>query len=541
MNVCRRTFLRQATAFRCLLIHLLCCSACGGGELEATLGGAHHQAPNGLDSSEYAPELGVGVNFSETRTFNRCVVVPGTTVFSEGFRDRFYREVRVQSHEELDKQLGIDADVSMKYAVFKAQSNVSYFSSVGVRSDAAYLLVDARYDLNDERLDTQTGFFQLTDQAATLLREKGIKAFYKACGTHFYTGLRRGARYSLLYEFTSEEQHVVEKLRASLDASGFGSEAHMKLSKMLAFAKTASHIEVYSSIQGGDDKIKRYAWEPSELQSQLDEFARQLYAEKKAPIVEWEVKDYEVIPEVAAALESGDEQLTRVAWFRKSELEYFYRLYNSNLTRNAELMAMLAPLPAAQSAIYVYGEETKKIIRGTIEKLQAQNSEIRRRTKVCLLEAQDCSAQGLLPITDETPKPDVDNSTLRGWSITPVLASSGSRYIGLSGRPPGSRRHLDFETEDRLIETDRGAFARVRGPDGIMREVAIGTFGVVADPQFGVPRVNICMGAFQPRCNLRVIQPTTTGPESFIGTQLQLTIFSEEGFVLERLSFFNRY
>ncbi|MGK4005351.1 hypothetical protein WMF31_22165 [Sorangium sp. So ce1036] len=106
---------------------------------------------------------------------------------------RTYNETKITSSRELHRALDVGASLSAVGLWGKASAELSYFKDVELKDDAFYWLVDANYIVSDERIETNAPDFKLTADAKELLQRHGARAFYEACGTHFYSGQRLGA------------------------------------------------------------------------------------------------------------------------------------------------------------------------------------------------------------------------------------------------------------------------------------------------------------------------------------------------------------
>ena len=179
---------------RILMLSILCTS-CDPESNASQLG--LEDVLNGI----HVPELGTGVDFSETRTFRRCVTGPKTTT-RHAAPKRLYEEIAVSDKADINKALNIDASLSAKGLWGSATEFATYFNQVQMSSDAFYWLVHADYSVQDEALATDFSDLKLTDEAKEILSgPRGLSGFYEACGHSFVSGSRLGARHALLYEF----------------------------------------------------------------------------------------------------------------------------------------------------------------------------------------------------------------------------------------------------------------------------------------------------------------------------------------------------
>ncbi|WP_437636507.1 hypothetical protein [Sorangium sp. So ce854] len=500
-----------------------------------TTGEPVEPAPGAL-ATEYQPALGAGVNYAETRTFRTCITSTAAES-TPGAMSRTYNETKVTSAKELREALDISASFSAVGLWGKVGAEMSYFKDVSIQSDAFYWLVDANYIASDERIQTNSPGFGLTADARVMLERHGLQAFYGACGTHFYSGRSLGARYTLLYEFESKQDKVVERLKAQASYSGFGVQARASFSRFLDMAERASILKVHSQIIGGGDEIKDYVKDAEALESELQRLRTDLLHGKRGVVLRWSMMSYDVFPEVVAA--KRDAGLERIAdSFREDALEHYYDLYTDN-RRTLTSLTTRIDMSGSDEPMHTYGPDKIQAMRRTIDDLLAQNDEISRRAKSCIREENDCPTAGLTPLHSQIPEPDQDLSGLGRWLIQPDVPLTSRLAINLSGRPdvPGAKRRF-FDTRHLLTETAAGAVLETTGQDGRPMPIVIGDFSPVINPSTGRLQPNLCLGDYAAVCNLRAVEhPRTRMDDRYPATKLQISIFDKDGFIVDQIHF----
>ncbi len=489
-------------------------------------------------AEEYAPTLGSGVNYSETKTFRSCVTQIAPIAEAPAL-ERLYEETRVSTRRELDKTLNVDTTVRARGLWGHAEGGASYFKNVDIDTEAFYWLVDARYTLSLEKLPTHANDFDLTDSAKTILREHGLQAFYEACGTHFYVGRRLGARYTLLYEFNSREDKVAEKLKlkASGSSNAWGLKATAEFAQFVQVAERASILKIHANILGGDHTIADYARTPEKLPDELEKLRRKLVEEKRGVVLEWYVASYDMFPDLIAA-KTAQPGINHEDYFRREALAFYYDLYHYNLLQIQMLRAQLTKA-AGQEPLLVYSDDKLHSLREQEQRFLTQNDDIGARATGCLQLRGECQTAGIERMQLVLPEPDKDLRGLGGWRLLPMERDNAKLFVDIIGQPPGDGYQPRlFSTSGRLSDTAAGAIALTRNAQGQLESVVIGSFASVVDPNSGQPRIDLCVGEYEHVCNLRVVENRAhVMSDGYPASKLQLNLFDAHGFVRERLDF----
>lgn len=494
-------------------------------------------APRSIElQSEYQPSIAGGVNFSETKTFRTCVQ---GRVFEEQPQaiERLYREKRIQGRKDLNETLNISASMSAVGRWGKPGGSVSYFKDVSMSAENFYWLVDADYLAAEKKIATDDAEFGLTDVAKEILKKEGLKAFYRACGTHFYSGYQAGGRYSLLYEFHSKSDRVVEQLKARASYSGFGVKAGADFSHFLQHAERASILDIHARIEGGGPEILDYAKDADSLTSELKKLRKDLFNQHQVVVRHWYKTSYDIFPEVLR-LQSDNTFNVMSDSFRERALGF----YEGTFSRNQEEIVRINRIIQSYSGeepLFKFNAEKQEYLQKVLQELIEQNARISILASECIEGLNTCSIEGLSPITFTIPDPDEDLTGLGRWQLYFRPRAHSKVFIDVSGRPqvPGAKHH-SFLTHDRLSEFSGEAHALVKGKDGDLKQMNIGTYESVIDPRSGNLVPNLCMGLVRERCQLRIVEsPRAVMSDGYPASKLQLTVFNRLGFIRDRLDF----
>ena len=499
-------------------------------------------------AQEFAPALGKGVNISETRTYSTCIrwdKSERTSIESETNNPsltRLYNEVWIRSRQQLNTELGIDASIIAKglwgggYGV--GGGGATYFSKVEITTDNFYWMVDAHYQKSRKMLNTGHHRFDLTDRAKKILADHGIKAFYDACGTHFYSGQNVGSRYTLLYEFKSKQDKVIDRLKAAAAFGHFGINGKSDFQNYMDMATQSSMLKVHSHIQGGDHNLKDFASDPEALKDELRKLRHQVYDDDKGVVLSWFIDDYGMFPEVIAAkahLTTKDEFTDR---FRNDVLSQLFNLYDYNQTGIASLKNSISQ-SEGEERLFLYSSEKLQTMRAEIADYERQNELIRARAMVCLAgeDSTLCHAQDLHPMGLSLPSPDKDLTGIDPWYLYAVVPNKywRSYELTLLADHPETSDLLKFESYGKLFASNDTLFVRVQTEDGKADQIAVGIPRMIQDP---LPRLGLCAGIYKEVCTLRILEnPYQHMKDGSPLRKLQLVIYTKLGFVLHKFDF----
>lgn len=498
----------------------------------------------------YRPELGVGVDFAETRTYRRCVTTP-THRTHHAFARQLYYETAIKDRADLDSALGVEAAVSAKGLWGSATGSFSYFKQTKISSDAFYWLVNADYRLLDEGIDTGDSSFALTDEAQRILQgPRGLVGFYEACGEHFYSGTRLGARYALLYEFKSTQTDAIERIKTSASYGGFGVDAKASFEKLANQAQRASVLTVYSEVTGGSNRLASYALSPEYLEKELEALRDDLYNQGRGVATEWFISDYDMFAEVQEAKadiinQAGSDAAERMAstprLFKDWNLAVLYKLFHRNIDYSQRLNALITASREPEP-IREYSSSKIAEMLARMTKIEELNSAVAQRAKECIMGREpECRSSDLTEQAQvATGVPEVDfppdriMADLQGWELTGAQSSTNGRYfLDFIARSPGMPTQFAlFKGGTILGETSVGVVVPANA--GIQHARIIGTTELVRDPVHGQLRPNLCIYQYASACNLRLIPTGSVRVDGFPVVKLQLTLFDEYGFIQSR-------
>lgn len=492
-------------------------------------GGINKETKSKLNADQHVPGLGVGVNFSETKTFGTCLSQVKIETNNLAFEERLYRETRISSSSELHKTLNVSASASAIGTWGSGGGSFSYFKDVEIDENGFYWLVDANYSTATERINTNTDQLRLTEAAKKILKEQGLESFHKACGTHFYVSRDLGARYTLLYEFNSKEDKVVERLKAKANYSGFGVKASGSFESFLSLARKSSILKVHSHIIGGGPNIKDYAENPELLKGELQLLRDDVFNHGRGKVKRWSIASYEMFPEYSEViLNSSNESLGDM--FRKDALAEYFAYYTANKSHISKINKQIE-LSKGQEPLFQYSEDNMQKMVNLIELYRKQNSEITRVAKSCVQLRNNCPVDILKPIPFDLPKPDLDLRTLAGWKIHPVAKDLSTKTVGLEFimTHDKSERAYWLRTSDSIFTDDQGIFILANFNSGL-ETFYLGIDQIVIDPNSGDLRIGLCLGDYEDICDFRVIDRTKTGSPHRIA-KAQLLIYDDYGFI----------
>ena len=536
----RIKFSRLGWGLPCLLATALVACAPPEGNLNLT------DAPL---SSQYAPSLGTGVNYAETRTFRRCVKVPDVVIEAEESQGsgshptsvtRSYKDMQVKSRKELDDVLDISAEVRAKALFGAVGAEAGCYKNVRFSEDSFYWVVDARYEFETKMLDTGSSEFGLTDEAKSILSGPGgIKDFYAACGHHFYSGRRLGAHYGLLYELSTHEDEILERIRASANYSGYGAAMKSSFDSLSKMAQRVQSVRVHSLTEGGDDTLEEHANDAPALNAELVNIHSKISKDKQGVVTQWIASDYTMFPEVLFAARAEKTTLASQK-SRSDNLAFYYDSYIANQTRSTHLQRLLEKAQGSEPSLYFSAQDLARI-QANLEGIAAQNHEIKKRASNCIHdESSDCSVVGLSPMSGPDPLPIKSMRRLGDWTFE-IARSPGSKlYMDFIGQRSGDERRYRFPTNSAvanfsgtnvLLETPRS--------DGIMGRFKIGNLENIIDEETGRSRPNICLGRQESFCTLRVVESPDFDSETVDKgfAMLQILVFNQFGLLTDKLNF----
>ena len=463
--------------------------------------------------TRFHPELGIGVNEDESQTFRRCVTdeksdIPAT------FESRDFQQTSISNRAQLTEKLSIDTAVAARGLWGGVSASVNSLSELTFSDDSFYWLVYSKYDLGMKGLDTGHKNFGLTDEAKKILSEGGLEAFNRACGTSFYSGIRRGGRYGLLYEFSSHDEKSTEKLKAMASYEGFGVKASAEFERILSMASQSRQLKVFSYIQGGGKDIAEYAMEPDKLIDELSKLRSDLLVDGRGVAVEWSIQNYDIFPEILAAKRGKGFSTEFCELGKRSALEDFYGLFMRNRDRIASYRSAISKANSDEP-LYGYSDIQKRSINEAIEALTLQNMSIDSRARKCLRDEQKkCDTSGLPEVLFSAPKPEYNFNTLQNWEVKLRKKTPSSTSLNFEATHVETGEVRRFNTHQMIRHTGLGVLLSIenlKNAEAIdsyttVGDIIIGTWDQIPDPITGNERPNICIYATSNHCSIRMVE-----------------------------------
>ena len=528
-----------------------CLSACG---VDARPSSQLHPGAKISTDDRQAPELGVGVNFSENRTYEHCLDEVSTNQQRLGLDRRDYREAMVLNRNGLDKNLDLTASMRAKALWGGASGEAGNFEHVKFSGDSVYHLVKAHHDIAHEVIDRDQPKFGLTDAAKKTLRDQGIDAFYQMCGTHFYQGRTLGARYDLLLEFSTGAMRSSNALLATLSSTSglLGSEDGATFDRVVQEASVAKSLRAYSQIHSGGKRPPDVASEsgPGLHAEELIGALAVLRAESEAGggvVVHTSLQAYEMFDEVKEALSAAQKRPLEDLE-RERALEFYYDRHLANETKIDKMNREIEATQGQYPRLDLSSEDTAAY-EETIATLHAQNATIARSGKACLeattATVDTCATRDLPVVEVPVARPVKKNMGLRGWSLYPAGRINAATELSGEALEEDARfplyRFLSAgylvldSIESAYVDLDEVEAPILGSPD---RRFTVGTNKVVRGED-GVDTIDLCQGAFASRCSFDWLENDSkqTSDVAWSLPVLRINLYGRYGFLWHRFDF----
>jgi|GEM_PF-2028775 hypothetical protein len=199
-------------------------------------------------------DFGIGADLATASPLGKVVTGAETTVQGSGGSTITFEVQRIQSTEELERALGIDAEASYGSGSFGANvsARFSYAKKTKVQSSSLFMLVTTRVDLAFLSIDEPV----LSQDAQGLVSNP--EAFKARYGNMFVRGIGRGGLFvgSMRIDTQSSEESldIAAELKGSYGL--FSAELKGKFSEVQSKHKTSTFINMYHEGGPTDLQIK---------------------------------------------------------------------------------------------------------------------------------------------------------------------------------------------------------------------------------------------------------------------------------------------
>ena len=518
-------------------------TACGEPLLEKQLLGDSHAVVGGGVTIAHEPALGKGTNEEETYTRKTCIVFPDVRREPVPFQHRKFEEFSVTSRSQLNRKLGVSAELAAKALWGSASASASDFEKIDFDESSFYWVVNAKYELAHEALATGDPSFDLTERAKELLRVRGWSGFKEACGTHFYAGQRLGAHYAIVYEFQDTNDHFNQAISAKASGNYFGIvNGTAEFSRDVDSARAKKSMSVYADIVGGDSRVKEYAESPSALLSELTVLRESLGERNQGIALSWHKLPYDIFLEVQAAKEA-ENQADRTTVAINDILAELYDRFHGNKAKATRLRRARSDSEGSEPLV-VYSDDQLAQIDDTVARLHTQNDMIERRAKQCIGEvsAETCNFDGLDFISSHPPAPIRDLSGLGDWSVYFIpdnfMYGKGKVFLNIYAIPSDTAKSPRlFYTDHRIIRDSNTHIYAYAGKQALFRDVGEDHS---RDLRPGVTQPIICTGATSDLCSFRFVERAGTTSDGLPNADLLLTVYDSNGRILQK-NFFHQH
>jgi hypothetical protein len=188
---------------------------------------------------------------------------------------------RIDTTEDLQKELGISADVSGGIGLFSASDSFSFSERCKIHSSSLTVLISAKEELAFQQMDSP----ELTPAAAELV-ENG-KALSDQFGEYFIRGINTGGRFFGVIRIETKSTQAKIDLENELSGSyGLTISADVKLKMSQAMNRASAKAEAFIMYEGGHVTTRPTSNDPIIILEQLfnatDEWTATVRDEPKA-------------------------------------------------------------------------------------------------------------------------------------------------------------------------------------------------------------------------------------------------------------------
>jgi len=153
---------------------------------------------------------------------------------------------RIDKTEDLEKELGISADVSGGIGLFSASNLFSFSQKSKIHASSIFVLVSAREQLAFQQMDSP----ELTTPAATLV-ENG-KSLSEQFGEYFIRGINTGGYFFGVIQIETKSTQSKTDLDNELSVSyGLAIDPDVKLKISQAMSRSNARVEGFYTYEGG--------------------------------------------------------------------------------------------------------------------------------------------------------------------------------------------------------------------------------------------------------------------------------------------------
>jgi hypothetical protein len=190
---------------------------------------------------------------------------------------------RLETSEDLETALGIEADVSAGIGLFRGSASLDFAKQCRIQSSSLCVMVSAREDFAFKQMDSPA----LSPAAATLVENGNMEQFANQFGEYFIRGMSTGGRFLGVIRIETKSTQSKLDVDSALSASyGFQVDADVKL-KIRETLKTANaRIDARYIFDGGEVKTRITSSDPltalEELYQAMDEWTATVRKDPKA-------------------------------------------------------------------------------------------------------------------------------------------------------------------------------------------------------------------------------------------------------------------
>lgn len=194
--------------------------------------------------------FGVGADLATGSPMGKVVTGAQTSVQNAGGSTVTFDVQRIQSTEELERALNIDAEASYGSASFGVSARFSYAKKTKIQASSLFMLVSARVDLAFLSIDEPI----LTETAAKYVEQP--TAFKDKFGNMFVRGIGRGGLFVGTIRMETSSAEESQDIAAELEGSYglFSASVKAKFSETQSKHKASTYINMYH--EGGPVDLK---------------------------------------------------------------------------------------------------------------------------------------------------------------------------------------------------------------------------------------------------------------------------------------------
>jgi hypothetical protein len=332
-------------------------------------------------------DFGVGADLATGGPMGKAVIGTESMVENSGGATVKFEVSRIQSTEELERALGIDAEASYGSGSFSVSARFSYAKKTKIQASSLFMLVTTRVDLGFLSIDDP----ELSADAQSLVSQPDqFKARY---GNMFVRGIGRGGIFvgSIRIETSSadESTDIAAELKGSYGL--FSAEVKVNFAEKIGKRKASTFIDMYH--EGGPTNLQiSDLSDPEELLTNANLFLKSFEERPNEVAVPFFVTLAPIsvargpLPPNAAELEHAQDVLVACSKARSRNLDKAnlleYILENSShyeFTGNAQRTTVQKSLEAYEADLELVAECARTAIRKPAEaqypRIYAENTD----------------------------------------------------------------------------------------------------------------------------------------------------------------------